>query len=654
MTDSQHSLQRTLPLFVIGGQPGIEHKPLDRSPDNWLLQRDITVHDLPYIQLLVRTAYVQWLSDIPVHVHAQLGKTALFDYRGECLESDLSPIGSNEPLLLSSFVNSVLSEQSTQRHIIDDVSGYIGVPIVSRHSKLVAAVIVFDTKLAVSDHGQLAVEGWMTQFHSAFYREFEHMFINEIYYSQRLAERESKRRDILYDVVRHIHDHIDVDSVISQIIEGIDKLVPEAKLEVYLSQDHRSENPNVKALIFKSWSDPLVMQAFMNGEACYAETDDSGLEVAVALTGKQGSYGVLKMIFYHERPDPSDIQLIQLIIETAGTAFENARLHEQANAVIQELRFINDLTKRINQSLRLRDVFHDATHELLRVFRADFCMLLQLSEDKSRFEVVSSNMVEYNGATLPSESGLFGYMFSLREPVIVSDSQEQIQDRMQFFEQLNLRSVIASPLFGGGEMVGIVVVADKRPHFFTYDNFKLLQMLAGHMGLAIANATLHARVKHLANKDQLTGLYARHYLDKQINRQQKNDFCGSLIVVDIDYFKQINDKHGHQIGDKILNQVSEIIRSSIREADIAARWGGEELAVYLPQLNVNQTVRVAERIRARVANETSPHVTVSCGIAEWNWQDEKISVESLFYRADMALYDAKNCGRNQIRISSSS
>ncbi|WP_241734600.1 GGDEF domain-containing protein [Paenibacillus alvei] len=277
--------------------------------------------------------------------------------------------------------------------------------------------------------------------------------------------------------------------------------------------------------------------------------------------------------------------------------------------------------------------------------------MLQLHTEKNRFEVVSCNLEEFDGAHMPADEGLFGYMISLREPIIVSDCTEQTPASMQFFEKLGLRSVIAAPLFGGGELVGIVLLADKRPQFFTYENLKLLQMLATHIGLAIANATLHARVKHLANKDQLTGLFARHYLDKQIDRLQKNDFCGSLIVADIDYFKHINDSYGHQIGDKILNQVSRIIRSSIRETDIAARWGGEELAIYLPQLTLPQTLGVAERIRTRVANETDPRVTVSCGIADWNWQDEKISVESLFYRADVALYEAKNGGRNRIQVS---
>jgi len=144
-------------------------------------------------------------------------------------------------------------------------------------------------------------------------------------------------------------------------------------------------------------------------------------------------------------------------------------------------------------------------------------------------------------------------------------------------------------------------------------------------------------------------LYVRHYLDEQANLMQKKDFCGSLIVVDIDNFKRVNDTYGHQVGDKILIQVSQIIKSCIRDSDIAARWGGEELAVYLPQVAKDQTLRIAERIRHRVQQETSPQVTVSCGVSDWNWEEDKISVESLFYRADMALYQAKNNGRNQIK-----
>ena len=122
----------------------------------------------------------------------------------------------------------------------------------------------------------------------------------------------------------------------------------------------------------------------------------------------------------------------------------------------------------------------------------------------------------------------------------------------------------------------------------------------------MSNATLHAEVRRMVITDNLTGLFARHYLNERIGRKQLRDSSGSLIVVDIDHFKKINDTYGHQVGDNILIQVSGIIRTSIRDSDIAARWGGEELAIYLPLLGIEQTERVAERIRYRVENETNP------------------------------------------------
>lgn len=650
MTD-QHPSQKPLHNRIASGAERENGQVVYKQPpEHGSDECDISEEALTYIISLLRTSYVQWLTELPDRIRILFGTPSLYNHAGLCVEDGGILLEYEDMNQLSMLVANALKECTVQTKILNAEQVFTAVPIMSRTGSVCIGVLVYRLASDLVKDNTLMIEGWSLQLRVHFYREFDRTLVEKQAVSINAVDREVKRREVLHDVMRHIHDHIDVDSVLSQIIDGVWKLLPEAEIEVYLSQDHRSENPHVKELMFNSTGDELVMQVFMSGEACYLERTDHSLEVVMALTGKQGSYGVLKLLFKPDQhPESSDMQLVQLIVETAGTAFENARLHEQANTVIQELRFINDLTKRINQSLRLRDVFHDSTYELIRVFRADFCMLLQLEADENMFEVVSSNRAEYNGVKMSGTSGLFGYIRSIREPIIISDSKEQSAERVQFFDQLQLRSIIAVPLFGGGEMVGIVVVSDKRPHFFSYDNYKLLQMLASHLGLAIANATLHARVKRLANKDQVTGLFARHYLDKQINRQLNNDFCGSLIVMDIDLFKHINDTYGHQIGDDILKQVADVIRSSIREADIAARWGGEEFAVYLPQLNAAQTIKVAERIRMRVLKETEPRVTVSCGIADWNWQMDKVTVESLFYQADMALYDAKNTGRNRVR-----
>lgn len=649
MTDRHQTPQSK--VNMIASNPLLDYAQFDvhKSAEGWLVKRDISVYDLPYVSSLLQFSYKQWLDELPESVSTVIGTPDLYDYTYMSIEGGtLSTIVPQQQLL--ELVSEAGSKLVAVTAVLEQDHVLVAVPIVTKLSHICAGVLVYRVHRQLIEDGLHLIEGWSIQLRIHFYRELDLLFIQDDYRSQLALERETNRRRVIHDLMRHLHDHIDVDSVLSQIIDSVEQLMPTATIEVYLSQDHRSENPHVKVLTFQSTSDPLVMQVFMNGEPCYMERRGDCMEVVMALTGKQGSYGVLKLTYPPaEEPNLADMQLVQLIVETAGTAFENAKLYEHAHTVIQELRFINDLTKRINQSLRLKDVFHDSTHELLRVFRADFCMLLQFESEEHEYEVVSSNRIEFNGMKLSADSGLFGYMRSLRESVIISDTQEYDQERVQFFEQLLMRSIIAVPLFGGGEMVGIVVVADKRPNFFSYDNYKLLQMLASHLGLAIANATLHSRVKHLANKDQVTGLYARHYLDKQINKQLRNDSCGSLIVIDIDLFKKINDTFGHQAGDRILKQVGAVIQSSIREADIAARWGGEEFAIYLPQLTVAQAMKVAERIRTRVVEETEPAVTISCGIAEWNWQDDKISVESLFYRADMAMYEAKDTGRNRIR-----
>src|SRR5690606_25230017 len=159
---------------------------------------------------------------------------------------------------------------------------------------------------------------------------------------------------------------------------------------------------------------------------------------------------------------------------------------------------------------------------------------------------------------------------------------------------------------------------------------------------AIANASLHAAVRRMVITDNLTGLNTRSYLDEQVALMQKKDHCGALIMVDIDYFKDVNDTYGHQVGDQVLIQIGKIVMSNIRETDIAARWGGEELAIYLPLSKLEHTQMVAERIRVSILNETDPQVSVSCGISLRDWKDDIISVETLFYRADLALYEAKN------------
>ncbi|NOV03292.1 diguanylate cyclase [Paenibacillus sp. LMG 31457] len=467
-------------------------------------------------------------------------------------------------------------------------------------------------------------------------------------------ELDFKKHDILFEASKKLHAKIDVDSVLTEAIECMYRVYPNIQVDLLLSQDNDSTNLSVKPLNFQSIENDICTRAFMESTVVFEPAMDgegpSTGKVAAPLSGKQGVYGVLYMQFEHDLIQASDLQFISLLADTAGSAFENAKLYEQSNLMINELRLINEITKQLNQSLRLNEIFNSASSELLSIFGADYSCILQKDNESDKLIVQATNLPALYHETYTMDQGFAGLIYSTKEPTIISDYMSNNKVKSKLLQLTNSRSLIGSPILVNGRVEGVIMVMHSKPNFFSYDNYKLLQVLSGHIGLAMTNASLHAEVKRMVITDNLTGLYARHYLDEQANLLQKKDFCGSLIVVDIDNFKRINDTHGHQIGDKILIQVSQIIKSCIRDSDIAARWGGEELAVYLPQVAKDQTIRIAERIRSRVLQETSPQVTVSCGISDWNWEEDKISVESLFYRADMALYQAKNNGRNQIKV----
>jgi diguanylate cyclase (GGDEF)-like protein len=484
--------------------------------------------------------------------------------------------------------------------------------------------------------------------------EAERLMAREKDREQHLRDKEAQRHEVLFQAAKKLNDKIDVDSVLREVFESLQSVYPDVQVDLLLSQDKPATTLPVKLLSFEDPDTDICTRAFMEGRLIYAGNRQQGeagkVTVAAPLNGKQGVYGILHIAAQDDHFDDTDIHFISMLADLAGNAFENAKLYEQSNLLITELRLINEITKRLNQSLSLSEIYCFASTELVKIFRADCCCILQADVEAGRFIVQASTDAALYHDEYPIDQGYSGIAFATGDPVIVSDygSGHKVQSRLM--EVTGSRSLIASPIQINGQVIGVIHVMHHRPNFFSYENYKLLQVLSVHVGLAMSNASLHAEVKRMVITDRLTSLYARHYLDEQVNLLQKKDFCGSLILVDIDHFKRVNDTYGHQTGDKILINVSHIIKTSIRDSDIAARWGGEELAIYLPQVARDQAARIAERIRHRVVGETNPQVTVSCGVSDWNWEDDKISVESLVYRADMALYDAKHAGRNQVKI----
>jgi diguanylate cyclase (GGDEF)-like protein len=210
------------------------------------------------------------------------------------------------------------------------------------------------------------------------------------------------------------------------------------------------------------------------------------------------------------------------------------------------------------------------------------------------------------------------------------------------------------PLMCKGEINGIIILGGRiNEQRFSESEREYLLNIASLAGIAIHNASLY----EMATTDMMTGLKIHHYfqtiLIEEYDRAVKYARPLSLIMADIDHFKDFNDTHGHSAGDIVIKKVAGIIRDSIRQIDIASRYGGEEFAVILPRTDIHEALIVAERIRTGVEQEVfhyhnqSLRVTISIGIAQ---HDTKIDRDrkDVIERADRALYISKKNGRNRV------
>jgi two-component system, cell cycle response regulator len=180
----------------------------------------------------------------------------------------------------------------------------------------------------------------------------------------------------------------------------------------------------------------------------------------------------------------------------------------------------------------------------------------------------------------------------------------------------------------------------------------MTERFAGHAALAIRNANLLERMQQMAITDGLTELANRRSFDRSLEREltraARTDGRLSVVLLDIDHFKQLNDTHGHVIGDTVLRQIANALRECGREYDTIARYGGEEFAAVLPGCSSALALQVAERLRAAVENgPTDVPVTASCGVATYPY--DGIDANGLLHAADQALYAGKRDGRNTVR-----
>lgn len=317
--------------------------------------------------------------------------------------------------------------------------------------------------------------------------------------------------------------------------------------------------------------------------------------------------------------------------------------------------------RRFSASLRridTADVWYELTHSAAEMLRAERASLLiydpkadalQLKAIIGAHETPSAN--EEAGARVST------VVFSMGDPVIVTDiartSLPPVTER-----GYRTSSFLSCPIAVGGRLLGVMNFTDRacgKP--FDEKSVELFHAIAPQIGVAVDRALLQEKAgefEQLSVTDALTGLLNRRYIEErlteEVKRSNRHGFPMSFMMLDVDEFKSYNDQFGHPAGDDALKLVADVLRDTLRAADVAARFGGEEFAILLPQTTGEEASTIAERLRHNVEQTQFPHrqVTLSIGIA--NCSAELCSSMNLVSAADKALYEAKRAGRNQVKV----
>ncbi|MPN19048.1 Diguanylate cyclase DgcM [bioreactor metagenome] len=214
------------------------------------------------------------------------------------------------------------------------------------------------------------------------------------------------------------------------------------------------------------------------------------------------------------------------------------------------------------------------------------------------------------------------------------------------------------PITYNEENVGVIVLYSNTTEALNGIENQMIYDFTGQVGIAIQNARLFNQIEEMATVDGLTGAYSRtHFMelcDAAIEEHSSTNKILSLIMLDIDYFKKINDTYGHLAGDKVLKELVSTIKEELNETSIIGRYGGEEFLILLKETDLETALNIAEKLRTRVesmqvriSKECCVKITSSIGVVSYNKNFENIS--QLIEKADEALYISKENGRNQVR-----
>jgi diguanylate cyclase (GGDEF)-like protein/putative nucleotidyltransferase with HDIG domain len=349
-------------------------------------------------------------------------------------------------------------------------------------------------------------------------------------------------------------------------------------------------------------------------------------------------------------------ELLQVLADEAASAIENARLFQNERRRSRHLALLNELAQKAASVLNPNELLSNICGEVRSAFDRDFARIEVADPQKKDLivEAESGYGADLLGRRVCYGEGLSGVAATIREPVLANSV---LHDLRYVALRPGVRSALSLPMRYRDDLLGVLSLESLREHNFSQQDVLTLQSLADQLAIALHNARAYQLALDQAITDGLTGLkthrYFREALDQEWRQSTRTGRPFSVIMMDLDGFKQVNDRGGHLAGDRVLAAVATLLDARSRQSNVVARYGGDEFAILMPDSNTEQAETLAERLRAALEADHFLHahgVTASIGIA--TFPDHGPTQEEILRVADSGMYLAKHCNGNCVKMAS--
>jgi len=330
---------------------------------------------------------------------------------------------------------------------------------------------------------------------------------------------------------------------------------------------------------------------------------------------------------------------------------------------IEILTSLYKIGKLLTSTLNTEELLKLVMEKVGELLSAKNWSLMLLDEEKQElyFEiVVGESSDKIKGLRIKADQGIAGWVANHKQPVLVSDvsKDRRFLSNIDNLSGFKTQSLICTPLICRDKVLGVIELVNKKVgEEFTEEDLEILKHLSDYIAIAIDNARNFEKIQELTIKDDLTCLYNTRFfhemLEREIKRSMRKRRELSLIFMDLDHFKEVNDTHGHICGSKLLKEVANVIMASVRNIDIPIRYGGDEFVIILPETNKECAKGVAERILYNIRNtdflkEEMLNLKLTASIGYATFPDDAKDKTELIKMADNAMYRVKNTTRNNI------